>query len=160
MSQHIWSLSMKFEHLLANYMALKEFIKNSYPSWSEWYPLKWYVPEAFSGPFLLLPPASLPTQCKSFAQALTNACDILANQLPRPCLKGNPTSIKIFEDEYRKGIEACKHNLHCRLLLSKEDNPIKIQDLRAKLANLWRPIAQWKMVLLGKGFYEFSFAST
>lgn len=49
--------------------------------------------------------------------------------------------------------------MHGRLLLSKGDSPGKIQDLRTKLANLWKPIAQWKMVPLGKGFYEFSFAS-
>lgn len=69
-----------------------------------------------------------------------------------PCLKGDALAIKIPEDEYKAGLESCKNNLHGRLLLSKG-------DLRSKLEKLWNPLGNWKMVPLGKGFYEFSFSS-
>lgn len=102
--------------------------------------------------------SSFPPQRRSIVQALTDPCNIPINQLPNPCLKGDAISIKISEDEYKKGLEGCKNNLHGRLLLSKGDQPIKIQDLRAKLLCLWKPIEKWRVVPLGKGFYEFSFA--
>lgn len=37
---------------------------------------------------------------------------------------------------------------------------MKFVDLKAKLSSLWKSIGQWGMISLGKGFYEFSFAST
>ncbi|XP_019429685.1 PREDICTED: uncharacterized protein LOC109337219 [Lupinus angustifolius] len=43
--------------------------------------------------------------------------------------------------------------------MSKGDTPLKFTDLRSKLLPLWNMIGKWSMVSLGKGFYEFSFAS-
>lgn len=68
-------------------------------------------------------------------------------------------AVQIPEDEYLKGLEGCKNNLHGRLLLSKGDTPIKFEDLRSKLDKLWKPIGNWKAVPIGKGFFEFSFSS-
>lgn len=99
-----------------------------------------------------------PVQHKSFAQALNSSFDISLSQLPRPCVKGDSISIKISEEEYQKGLEGCKNNLHDCLLLAKGNKPIKSSDLRAKLSTLWKPIGQWKMIPLGRGFYEFNFA--
>lgn len=96
---------------------------------------------------------------KTFAQALNNSVDTPLSQLPRPCLKGDALSIKISESEYLAGISECKTRLHGRLILSKGDSPIKVADLRSKLSKKWNPIDSWKMVPLGKGFYEFTFAS-
>lgn len=36
---------------------------------------------------------------------------------------------------------------------------MKIDDLRSCLAKLWQPLAQWHLVPLGKGFFEFGFFS-
>lgn len=67
--------------------------------------------------------------------------------------------MSILEEEYLVGLEASKNNLHGRILLSKGDTPVRINDLKIKLTKLWQPIAQWKVVPIGKGFLEFSFSS-
>lgn len=56
-------------------------------------------------------------------------------------------------------LEGCKTRLNGRLLLSKGDTPLKIDALRIKLQNLWKPAGKWGLVSLGKGYYEFSFSS-
>lgn len=101
--------------------------------------------------------SSLPS--KTFVQALNDACDIPLSQLPIPCKKGDSIAVKIPQDEYRAGVESCKNNLHGRLLLSKGDSLYKLDDLRAKLLKQWQPLSHWKMIPIGKGFFEFSFAS-
>lgn len=106
------------------------------------------------------PPSSPPLQpIKTFAQALKNACDIPLSQLPIPCMKGDVIAVKIPEKEYKASLEGYKNNLHGRLLLAKGEAPIKVADLRAKLLKLWQPIGQWKLVPIGRGYYEFSFSS-
>lgn len=69
-------------------------------------------------------------QKKSFAQALKNVCDIPMSQLPVPCLKGDELTIQIPKEEYIAGLESSKTNLHSRILLSKGDKPIKIDDMK------------------------------
>lgn len=97
-------------------------------------------------------------QRKSFVQALNGSVDIKLSQLPHPCVKGDALTIKISKDEYQLGLQSCRNNIHGRLFLSKGDAPIKAVELRAKLSNLWKPIGNWKMIPLGRGFFEFSFA--
>lgn len=75
---------------------------------------------------------------KTIAQALNNAYDIPLSQLPIPCVKGHAIVVKIPEEEYIAGVESCKNNLHGRLVLSKGDEPYKIDDLRLKLMQHWK----------------------
>lgn len=96
---------------------------------------------------------------KSFAQAISNPIDFSLSQLPRPCVKGDSISIKIFEDEYKIGLECAKSCLDGRLLIRKGNQPMKANDLRSKLSAHWKPVAQWRMTPLGKGFFEFDFSS-
>ncbi|MCI06218.1 pectin acetylesterase [Trifolium medium] len=96
---------------------------------------------------------------KSFAQVVSNVCDIPLNQLPQPCVKGDRTAILIPEDEYRVGIETCQHNLHGRIIWPKGVVPLKIDVVRSKLAPGWKSLAKWEITSLGKSFYEFSFSS-
>lgn len=58
-----------------------------------------------------------------------------------------------------KGIEACKHNLCGRLVMNKGDKPYTFKDIREKLLKRRKTSGPWKMISLGKGFYEFSFSS-
>jgi hypothetical protein len=95
---------------------------------------------------------------RSFAQALLNKVDVSLTQLPKACLKGNSLSIKISEDIYQSSLAICNNYLHGRLVLSKGDNPLSSKDLREKLLQLWKPINQWKMIPLGRGFFEFRFS--
>lgn len=112
------------------------------------------------------PPSSSPTvptaspQCKTFAQAVDNSfaktvCnsfDISISQLPKPYLKGIELAIKISETEYQAGVQECKNILHGRLILSKGDSPIKLNDLRSKLQKIWNTSSSWNVVSLGNGF--------
>ncbi|PNX89065.1 hypothetical protein L195_g045182, partial [Trifolium pratense] len=92
----------------------------------------------------------------SFAQALSNAYDV--SQLPKPSLKGDDVAIKIPQEEYKASLEDCQNHFHGRLLLSKGDPPLTLQDLRAKLSNIWKPLGKRGIVSLGKRFYEFKFS--
>ncbi|XP_058776274.1 uncharacterized protein LOC131650588 [Vicia villosa] len=96
---------------------------------------------------------------KSFASVVSNnVCDIPLSQLPTPCLKGDRLEITIPEDEYKLRVEACKHNLHGRVIWSKGAVPLTVTNLRTKLLELWPSIGKWGITALGKGFYEFVFS--
>jgi len=102
-------------------------------------------------------PVSAPTQ--SFAAALEGANVTDDRPLPSPCIKGDSLSIKICQDEYHKGVEECKNALRARLTLSKGDKPYSARDLSNKIGKLWTTTAGWKIVPLGKGYYDFHFDS-
>ncbi|MCH80796.1 DUF4283 domain protein, partial [Trifolium medium] len=63
-------------------------------------------------------------QSRLFSQVLHDACDIQISQLPLPAIKGDALCIKIAKEEYKKGLEDCKRNLHGRLILNKGDKSI------------------------------------
>ncbi|MCI15936.1 pectin acetylesterase, partial [Trifolium medium] len=100
-----------------------------------------------------------PKPHKSFAQALTNVCDIPLSQFPQACVKGDELAIPIPEDEYLAGVDTCKHNLHGRMVWPKGATPLTVVALKEKLKPLWKDLARWGITSLGKGFYEFSFSS-
>jgi hypothetical protein len=104
-------------------------------------------------------PIPPPKNQKSFAQALTNVCDIPASQLPQPCVKGDRLAISIPDDEYLVGLNVCKHNLHGRVVWPKGTTPLTVVALKNKLTPIWKDLARWGITSLGKGFYEFSFSS-
>ncbi|KAK2442246.1 hypothetical protein QL285_013459 [Trifolium repens] len=99
------------------------------------------------------------TVTKTFAQALSNSCNIPASQLPKPCLKGKQVSIKITEDEYLAGVLDCQNVLHGRFTLPKGSSSVPMLDLKAKILKFWKTSAPWSMVSLGKGYFEFIFSS-
>lgn len=47
------------------------------------------------------------------------------------------------------------------MILAKGSQPIKLGlgHLRSKLSKLWEPIGNWRIIPLGKRYYEFSFSS-
>ncbi|XP_068504205.1 uncharacterized protein [Phaseolus vulgaris] len=102
---------------------------------------------------------SMSGQRKTFAQALGNTCDIPLSQLPTPCIKGDMIAVQIDEADYLAGLEDCKTHLHGRVILSKGDKPLTHLDLTKKLQPVWKALGPWKAIPLGKGFYEFEFAS-
>jgi hypothetical protein len=96
---------------------------------------------------------------KTFVQALSNVCDIPTSQLPQPCVKGDGLAIAIPEDEYMAGMDACKHNLHGRVVWPKGSTPLTVVALKNKLLPLWKDLSRWGITSLGNGFYEFCFSS-
>ncbi|MCH97558.1 hypothetical protein A2U01_0018553, partial [Trifolium medium] len=100
-----------------------------------------------------------PTTQKSFAEAVNNVCEIPASQLPQACVKGAELAITIPEKDYIAGMEACKHNLHGRIVWPKGATPLTVVALKDKLALLWKDLGRWGMLSLGKDYYEFAFSS-
>ncbi|WJX67627.1 hypothetical protein P8452_52077 [Trifolium repens] len=86
-------------------------------------------------------PETTPNPPKTFAQALTNLCDIPLSQLPHPVVKGDRLAIEIPETLYQVGLEACKHNLHGRILWPKGSTPLSVVALKAKV----RSIPSWNL---------------
>jgi len=109
---------------------------------------------------MVAPPLSKPVQRISFAQALTAAPTTFVNDnLPQPLIRGESVSITISQQIYEKGLEICKHNLRGRLVLSKGDKPYTTKDIHLKLQKQWKTTGEWSMRPLGRGFFEFTFAS-
>jgi hypothetical protein len=96
---------------------------------------------------------------KSFVAVLggTSSCAADDAPFPAPCLKGDALSIKIGQDEYSKGLVECQYALRGRLTMTKGDKPYKARDLASKLGKIWKIVHEWKMVPLGRGFYDFLF---
>lgn len=97
------------------------------------------------------------SQPKTFAQALSNLCDIPNSQLPQPVLKGDDFAISIPEEEYIAGMDSCKYNLHARVIWPKGSTPLTAIALRNKLSQIWKNLSKWGVTSIGKGFFEFSF---
>ncbi|KAK2426741.1 hypothetical protein QL285_025377 [Trifolium repens] len=100
-----------------------------------------------------------PKPPKSFAQALTNVCDIPLSQFPQPVVKGDRLAIEIPEIAYEAGLQACKHNLHGRILWPKGSTPLSVVSLKTKLSSVWKDFSTWGVISLGKGYFEFTFST-
>ncbi|GAU22700.1 hypothetical protein TSUD_138230 [Trifolium subterraneum] len=79
--------------------------------------------------------------------------------MPLAVMKGDGLAIEIPEAAYDAGLEACKHNLHGRILWPKGWTPLSVAALKEKLSLIWKDLARWGIISLGKGFFEFTFSS-
>jgi len=109
---------------------------------------------------VLSAPIAAPVQTAkpSFAQALRGTLSI-ADPLPLPSIRGETLSVAISTTAYSRGVDYCKINLCGRLVLNKGDKPYATKDITAKLQRIWTVKGPWHMLSLGRGFYEFFFAS-
>jgi hypothetical protein len=67
--------------------------------------------------------------------------------------------VEIPEEEYLAGMDACKHNLHGRIVWPKGATPLTVNDVKKKLSLIWKDLDRWGIASLGKGYYEFYFSS-
>lgn len=103
---------------------------------------------------------SNPPVAASFAQILSASKPTSSNDdLPQPSIRGETLSIKISQGMYEKGMAFCKRNLRGRLVLNKGDKPYAKRDIELKLQKLWKTSGAWSLLSLGRGYYEFYFAS-
>jgi len=109
----------------------------------------------------MAPPTPKSTHNISFAQALTASSTTIScnDNFPQPLISGEFVSIHISQDIYEKGMALCKRNLRGRLVLNKSNKPYTTKDIHSKLQNQWKTTGAWSMTPLGRGFYEFFFAS-
>jgi len=101
-----------------------------------------------------------PLQVVSFAQALTGPTRATSNDnLPQPKIRGETLGVKITQEIYDRGTDFCKSNLRGRLVLNKGDKIFSTREIESRLQRLWKTAGAWRMMSLGRGFYEFFFAS-
>ena len=81
-------------------------------------------------PIPMIAQKTQPLTQKTFEQALNNVCDIPMSKLPKPSWKGDDFAIQIPDDEYDIGLEACKNNLHARVIWPKGATPLTVHALR------------------------------
>jgi len=74
-----------------------------------------------------------------------------------PAIKGDRLCIKIDQEECEKGINDCQRNLRGCLVLNKGYKPYTSRDLSMKLTKLWHTSRKWRLISLGRGYFEFQF---
>jgi len=95
----------------------------------------------------------------SFAQVVTASNSITFEPLPTPEIQGEALTIKISREAYARGLDACKRNLHGKIVLNKRDKPYTSKDIMAKLQKQWKTSENWHMLSLSRSYDEFSFTS-
>ena len=97
----------------------------------------------------------------SFAQVLTSTVpsQTIDDPLPQPSIKGEQLRIRISQPIYEKGVDYCKKTLRGRLILNKGDKPYTSTEIHQRLQKHWNTSAPWSLLSLGRGYYEFYFAS-
>jgi len=58
-------------------------------------------------------------------------------------MKGDIIFIVVPEDESLLGLEACKNNLHARIVWPKGFNPLIVVGLKEKMKPIWKNIGMW-----------------
>lgn len=97
---------------------------------------------------------------RSFAQALVASHSHSTNEnLPQPAIYGETLSNRISQLMYEKGVDVCQRNLRGRLVLNKGDKLYTSKEIEVKLQKQWKTTAPWTLLSLGRGFFEFFFAS-
>lgn len=111
------------------------------------------------------PPTSSSAQTiqkpKTFASVLVGTEEniVSISQLPSPTIRGDTVFVKINEVIYQEQLKACRTNLIGRLLLRKGSTPVKTESLKTSLNSLWQPLGPWRLVPIGKGYFDLHFDS-
>ena len=104
------------------------------------------------------PPPPLVPKVRTFASVLSNSIEsFVFNQLPEPIVRGDKIYVKINEALYQDQLKSFNTNLIGRLLLRKGSKPLKTDALKNILAALWKPSGPWRLVPLGKGYFDIHF---
>ncbi|XP_061995872.1 uncharacterized protein LOC133713830 [Rosa rugosa] len=104
-------------------------------------------------------PLAQTTKPKTFASIVSGSVEstVALSQLPAPVVRGDTTYVKINEALYQEQLKTFKTNLIGRLLLLKGSAPLKLHDLKASRTSLWNPSSPWRLVPLGKGYFDIHF---
>ncbi|XP_062013958.1 uncharacterized protein LOC133730367 [Rosa rugosa] len=107
------------------------------------------------------PPLAQAATPKTFASVLSGSVEstVALSQLPTPVIRGDMTYVKINEALYQEQLKTFKTNLIGRLLQRKGSTPLKLHDLKASLTSLWKPSSPWRLVPLGRAYFDIHFAT-
>ncbi|KAM2953591.1 hypothetical protein FF1_031959 [Malus domestica] len=98
-------------------------------------------------------------KARTFAAINGVESSVNLSQLPSTTVRGDVTYVKISEDLYQEQLRSCRTNLIGWLLLKKGTMPMKTEFLKSALASLWKLHNSWKLVPLGKGYFDLHFSS-
>ncbi|KAM7496923.1 hypothetical protein LguiA_021337 [Lonicera macranthoides] len=102
---------------------------------------------------------------KSYVKALGAAdlnlppLEVDVSKLSIPSLKGNEVVVTLNEEIYQQSLQECRSNLIGRLLLSRVSDPVSAEEVCRQVTKLWNPGAGWRIVPLGRGFFDMHFAT-
>ncbi|KAK0582022.1 hypothetical protein LWI29_020550 [Acer saccharum] len=88
---------------------------------------------------------------KSYAQAISSAIALISSA---PKKKGDFVAIKVNPKAYEERLKLCSYSLIGRVILSKGEEPWKILALKEKLQSIWKLNSQWRLISLGRGFFQ------
>ncbi|KAK9285615.1 hypothetical protein L1049_024811 [Liquidambar formosana] len=95
---------------------------------------------------------------QSFASVLKqHVVDEPMSQIPIPKKVGDMVTVKTTESAYQSKLADSRTNVLGRILLPKGAKPLTVLDLKARLAPIWKTIGEWRLVPLGKGYFDIHF---
>ncbi|KAF5196849.1 hypothetical protein FRX31_013566 [Thalictrum thalictroides] len=87
---------------------------------------------------------------KTFAEKVREDVAMVdLSTMPKPGMKGNIPTIKIPRKSLERGLNYCKFSLIGRL----DFTHIKLEVVKNMAREAWKPVGDWKIVPLGRGFF-------
>ena len=71
-----------------------------------------------------------------------------------PSKKGGYVSVRVDPIAYQARLELCKNALIGRVVLSSGERPWKLVDLKVRLSKHWMLNSDWRLISLGRGYYQ------
>ena len=71
-----------------------------------------------------------------------------------PQQKRSYVSVKVNVEAFKSRLDLCQFSLIGRLILAKGDKPYALSSLKEKLNAVWKLLASWRLISLGKGYYQ------
>ena len=71
-----------------------------------------------------------------------------------PSKKGGYVSVRVDPIAYQARLELCRNALIGRVVLSSGERPWKLMDLKARLSKHWMLNSDWRLISLGRGYYQ------
>lgn len=68
-------------------------------------------------------------------------------------------SIKVDDDLVQQGVNQLQNSLIGRLTLTSGEAPYSLDDLKAKLGQVWGISSHWRLIPIGKGYYNIQLPS-
>ncbi|KAK0591093.1 hypothetical protein LWI29_035565 [Acer saccharum] len=106
------------------------------------------------GPILNSNPVSIGS--KSYADLLKSPQEFIQPfpMSATPLKKGGYVSFQVDPVAYQSRLDLCKNALIERVFLSSGERPWKLAELKAKLSTLWMISADWRLISLGRGYFQ------
>ena len=68
--------------------------------------------------------------------------------------------IHVDPSVYKFRLDMCKNSLIGRAILSSGEKPWKLVDLKAKLYSIWELSSAWRLISLGRGYFQIIISSS